>query len=119
MISFPALSGTEYYTMGEDKAPAGYNNLESDVRLFVHSANSENPVSACTMPESGTATYFNVVKETIEGQTVYTVIIPNTSGVTLPDTGGPGTTLYYLLGSIMLFMAAAMLTLKGARRVLG
>ena len=119
VFSFPALSGTEYYTMGEDKAPAGYNNLESDVRLFVHSANSENPVSACTMPESGTATYFNVVKETIEGQTVYTVIIPNTSGVTLPDTGGPGTTLYYLLGSIMLFMAAAMLTLKGARRVLG
>ena len=43
--------------------------------------------------------------------------IPNTPGVALPSTGGPGTNILYLLGSLMLAFGSAGFVLRKRRRV--
>ena len=44
---------------------------------------------------------------TMEGTVTFTV--ENTPGAKLPATGGPGTTLFYVIGSLLTLLAAALL----------
>ena len=46
----------------------------------------------------------------------YRIIVSNQSGVELPATGGPGTTLFYLLGIMLTGLAGAGLVMKRLRR---
>ena len=43
-----------------------------------------------------------------EGDDVYTIIITNSNGVALPNTGGPGTIMYTLSGLLVLIASAVM-----------
>ena len=47
-----------------------------------------------------------------EKPTTLTISIPNTPGIEMPETGGPGTALFTALGGIMTALAGAILTLK-------
>ena len=89
------------YFLKESKAPDGYDMLSTVVEIKITPGQTD-PVTA----QYGTSS-FTVIKE--EGQTlVYTVKIPNTPGVKLPETGGEGT-LPYLLGGTGLTMLSMML----------
>ena len=46
----------------------------------------------------------------------YTITVTNTPGVELPATGGPGTTLYYLLGSLLIMLASAGFILHSRKK---
>ena len=70
------------YTLVETQAPNGYNALK-------------DPVSV-----------------TVTKDTVLTVDVPNASGTELPGTGGIGTTIFYVLGSILVIGAAVLLVTK-------
>lgn len=90
---------TSYY-LKETKAPEGFDILSTAVEIIINPSNT-NPVTA----KYGTSSF--TVKR--EGQTlVYTVEVPNTPGVKLPETGGEGT-LSYLLGGTGLTMLSMML----------
>lgn len=67
------------YTLVETKAPEGYNLLKDPVNVQV---NAENALI---------------------------VEVPNNSGTELPSTGGMGTTIFYVLGSILVIGAAVLL----------
>lgn len=43
---------------------------------------------------------------------VVTVVVQNTSGKTLPSTGGMGTTLFYVVGAVLMITASVMLVTK-------
>ncbi len=43
-------------------------------------------------------------------------IIPNTPGAALPNTGGPGTTLFYLVGLLLTALAGGGILMKRRRR---
>lgn len=77
------------YTLVEIEAPAGYNKLDQ---------NKEFTVTA--------------------DQTVV-VEIPNNSGTELPSTGGIGTTIFYIFGSILVVGAAVLLITKKRMSVNG
>ena len=47
-----------------------------------------------------------------ESNTILTVEVANTAGHTLPSTGGMGTTLFYVVGGILVIGAAAILILR-------
>ena len=70
------------YTLVETAAPAGYNKLKDPVEV--------------TVPETN----------------ALTVEVPNASGTELPSTGGMGTTIFYVLGSILVIGAAVLLVTK-------
>lgn len=90
-IKISGLDSDTYY-LREIKAPAGYNTLKEDVEVVITGA---------TQGEGSILTYKTVLAE-----------IQNLSGTELPSTGGIGTTIFYVLGSILVVAAGVLLVTK-------
>lgn len=84
--SFNGLADGTYYLV-ETKAPAGYNLLEKPVKVEVKSGSTEADLSV-------------------------TADVANSTGTTLPSTGGMGTTIFYVLGSVLVIGAVVLLVTK-------
>ena len=91
-IEIDGLDSDTYY-LREIKAPAGYNALGQDVEVKI--------TRATKAEDSATLTYTTVVAE-----------INNQSGTELPSTGGMGTTVFYILGSVLVLGAAVVLVTR-------
>lgn len=91
-IFIKGLDSADKYYLHEVKAPEGYNLLGEDQEVQI--AASENTTSH-TMT-----------------QTALTTRVNNQSGTELPSTGGMGTTIFYVAGSILLIGAAVLLITK-------
>ena len=89
------------YYLKETAAPAGYNLMESPVQVKIVPTYSKDGSSVDVKYEVDS-----------EEQTTPTVGVRNSSGSTLPVTGGMGTTLFYVLGSAMVLGAALLLVSK-------
>ena len=70
------------YTLEEVTAPAGYNKLPGEVNVTVNADNSSK------------------------------IDVENESGTELPTTGGVGTTMFYVIGGLMMLMAVVLLVTK-------
>ena len=91
-FTIQGLDADTYY-LTETAAPAGYNKLAGPVTIVI----GEN----------------GVVNGTTEApQGVDEVKVLNQSGTELPSTGGMGTTIFYVLGSVLLVGAAILLITK-------
>ena len=88
--SFDGLKDGTYY-LEEIKAPAGYNLLKDPVQVTVNGAN---------------ATTANLSSLTVTGN------VENSSGAELPETGGMGTTIFYVLGSVLILAAVVLLVTR-------
>lgn len=94
------------YCLTETKTPAGYNTLEPIV--FTVTANHVKILTDITgNSETGAITF-----TTLENNAGLTSQIENKSGATLPETGGIGTTIFYVLGGVMFAGAALMLVVR-------
>ncbi len=91
-IEIDGLDSDTYY-LREIMAPAGYNTLKEDVEVVI--------TGATKAEDSATLTYTTVVAE-----------INNQSGTELPSTGGMGTTVFYILGSVLVLGAAVVLVTR-------
>ena len=89
-IEIDGLDADTYY-LREVEAPAGYNKLSEDSEVVISGATTDN----------GTLTYTTVVAK-----------VNNQSGTELPSTGGMGTTLFYVLGSVLVLGAVVLLVTK-------
>lgn len=89
-----AIAGldADTYYLREIAAPAGYNKLAGDVTVIISPTASE---------DGKTLTLASVTAE-----------IENKSGTELPSTGGIGTTIFYVIGGVLVIGAAAMLIAK-------
>ena len=97
------LSNGTYYLV-EMKAPAGYNMLTYKIKIVV-SGDQSKVFTAVTDPVSTTL----ISDQTPDNNMLYTFNVYNNPGVELPATGGPGTRLFTILGSILVMFAGAML----------
>ena len=70
------------YTLVETAAPAGYNILKDPVEVTVLATNA------------------------------LTVEVPNASGTELPSTGGMGTTIFYVVGAVLMIGAGVLLVTR-------
>lgn len=108
------------YFLREIQAPNGYNLLENDVELVItaDTANGQNwagdPATALTalnmtitVGEAGPTQ----VRGDLEGGTVG-VTVANNQGATLPETGGMGTTLFYIIGGLLVVGAGVLLVVR-------
>ena len=80
------------YYLKETDAPAGYNKLNTVVKVVIS--------------HEGKITVDNGTTETTEVQ------VNNNSGTELPSTGGMGTTIFYILGSVLVLAAGVLLVTK-------
>lgn len=101
------------YTITESTVPAGYNPID--------------PITVvldCTLPTSidGDATWSGTYKvgsgaaqnlgTDAEGDNVLTFTVENQKGNVLPETGGIGTTIFYVVGGVLVAAAGILLVTK-------
>ena len=98
MIAVEGLDADTYY-LEETKAPDGYNKLAGPVKVEIsHDVTDEGAHMTNTLKQDTTV--------------VGKVEIENKSGTELPETGGIGTTIFYVLGSILVIGAVVLLIAK-------
>lgn len=106
------------YTVTEVNAPAGYNLLTSPVTIQAEIEKTATYTETITIYKDADG---NVVSSAVTGgsQTETTVaakvvplVVVNQAGTELPSTGGMGTTLFYVLGGVLVAAAAVLLFLK-------
>lgn len=83
------------YQFVETKAPAGYNQLKDPVQVMV----AQNQAMVVAGDDA-----------------VVSVKIANFQGTQLPSTGGIGTTIFYVLGAILVIAAAVLLIARKRTR---
>ena len=89
---------TGTYTLVETSTPSGYNTCEP-ITVIISATHKEN--------EAGTGATTDLTKSQNMNNTV-----ENKKGSTLPTTGGMGTTIFYVVGSILVLGAAILLITK-------
>ena len=92
---------TDYY-LYETKAPVGYNQLKVPVKFTITAAyNADGSQLASDSP--------TVSINDGAASTNLSTNIKNKAGSTLPSTGGIGTTIFYVVGSVLVIGAAVVL----------
>lgn len=114
-FSITGLDDGIYY-LKETKAPTGYNLLVNPVKVEIIATTANNQTWDGAADKALTALQIKVndgdaASGNLSDGTVSTNI-ENNSGTTLPSTGGVGTTIFYVLGSILVIAAAVLLITK-------
>ncbi len=86
------------YYLHESKAPAGYNELADDITVTITSTNYDSDKREIT----------HKVDNLVEGL----IKVENKTGTLLPETGGIGTTIFYIVGITLMLGAAIILISK-------
>ena len=106
-FSVAGLDDGTYYIKEVQQLP-GYNKLTEDVEVAIV-ANTSNGQSGAGEVSELTEIKLKVDKSDIKGNVV---TIKNNKGTNLPTTGGMGTTIFYVVGSILVLGAAILLITK-------
>lgn len=104
------------YYLKETKAPTGYNLLSSEITVVI-TATTTNGQNWTDGVASSALTKLEVTADEKAGTGdtstgVAGITVANNKGSTLPETGGMGTTIFYVLGTILVLGAAIMLIAK-------
>lgn len=109
-VTINGLSGENYY-LQETKAPEGYNAIDDAQTVKLATFNGETKVLNKT--ENTTAVTGEPTTEAPLGTwTSGGYKIVNLTGAELPSTGGIGTTIFYVVGGLLVIGAGVMLVTK-------
>ena len=112
------------YRLTETKAPDGYNKIEAieftvtaDHDILWETQDRADVLNSLTGKEAGNVETGEIepveitftALENIEGLTTN---VENKAGVVLPETGGIGTTIFYILGGLLAVVAVVLLVTK-------
>ena len=104
------------YKITEFKAPDGYNKLTAPVTVEAVKTGETSTHTTVYLDKDG-----NVVDETakvtevkvdIDTIAATAVVVVNKAGTELPSTGGMGTTVFYVLGAVLVVGAGVLLVTK-------
>ena len=110
------LDAGSYY-LRETKAPAGYNLLKNDISVTITATldkSENNPALTelkLSVKDDKTGAEATESNGSVDTGIVATNVV-NNSGTELPSTGGMGTTIFYVLGSILVIGAVVLLITK-------
>lgn len=101
VLRFEGLSAGNY-TITELTAPDGYNKLSGPIEVTITWTAPVAPSTDCTWTTKSGSIVDGIVQIEIE----------NNAGTELPSTGGMGTTVFYLLGGVLVLFAVVLLVVK-------
>lgn len=104
------------YEITEFKAPAGYNKLTAPVTVGAVKTGETSTHTTVYLDKDGnkvneSAKVFEV-KVDIDTIAATAVVVVNKAGTELPSTGGMGTTIFYVLGAVLVVGAGVLLVTK-------
>lgn len=115
LFNIAGLDDGTYY-LREIQAPAGYNLLENDVKLVITATTTNGQDWAGEPGQALTALNISVNDGELQpGNTetgIVNVTVENNQGATLPETGGMGTTLFYIIGGLLVVGAGILLVVR-------
>lgn len=103
------------YYLKEEKAPSGYNKLTNEITVVITATTSN------VQNWDGTAaTALTKLEVTADGEAGTTsldngsaaITVANNAGSTLPETGGIGTTIFYVVGAVLVLGAVVLLVTR-------
>ncbi len=97
-IVINGLDSTDEYYLIETEAPDGYNKLDEPIKFTINDSTS-----------NGTIGYIQIAAKS---GLVTQIEVENKTGSELPSTGGTGTTVLYILGSVLVLGAVVLLVTK-------
>lgn len=111
-FTFEGLDADVLYKLEESTVPAGYNKADDIIFKIVPSFTEADPVeleSVSIQDENSTAiNTFN----TTDTLGTATVNVQNLTGSILPSTGGMGTTIFYIVGGVLVLVAVVLLVTR-------
>lgn len=114
---FKGFSGT--YWLEEIEAPDGYNILSDRVRINIDGNNMATFVTASESVEAEEGDSNGDTGSSNESDSKYEsggIEVVNEAGTLLPTTGGIGTTLFYIIGAILVIVAGVLLVVRRRMR---
>lgn len=105
------------YFLREIQAPNGYNLLEDDVKLDIAATTANGQgwnsgLAADALTGLTIAVNDGAAQDGDLDTGVVNVTVENNGGATLPETGGMGTTLFYIIGGLLVVGAAVLLVVR-------
>lgn len=102
------ITGLDYvnYHLKEVKAPERYNTLADPVLITITSTITGQNLTDLTGAADGVSGTGDVTNGKVS------VAVNNTLGNTLPETGGIGTTIFYIVGGVLVLGAGAAFVMK-------
>lgn len=104
------------YEITEFKAPDGYNKLTTPVTVNAVKTNSITTNKTVYLDKDGNEVDESVtatkVTVKIDNIAATAVVVVNKAGTELPSTGGMGTTVFYVLGAVLVLGAVVLLVTK-------
>ena len=115
VLRFDGLSAGDY-EITELRSPAGYNLLEKPFKITIDWTAPENVSVPCTWTVSDTEAGDGYASSLESGAQIVDgciqIQVENKSGTQLPETGGMGTTLFYIVGGLLMTTAVVLLITK-------
>lgn len=110
------------YYLRETKAPAGYNLLGNDIGITITATldKSENSPSLTALKISVREDKTGAVATESDGAVttgIVSTVVENVAGARLPLTGGIGTTVFYIAGSVLVLTAAVLSVTRKRRKI--
>ena len=105
------------YFLREIQAPNGYNLLEEDVQLVITATTANGQdwnsgIAADALTGLTIAVDNGDAQDGVLDTGIVNVTVENNQGATLPETGGMGTTLFYIIGGLLVVGAGILLVVR-------
>ena len=117
IAQFTGLREGTDYTLEETHAPDGYNKLDGKSEFTIAWSDPEAEDATAPAKDQGGFTLTETGEKKfgisfVKADEAFVVQIENQKGTTLPSTGGIGTTIFYVVGSILVVAAGVLLITK-------
>lgn len=115
------LDAGEYY-LKEIKAPEGYNLMDSEVKVEIIPGYDSNQYGNYTGTPAAVLTSLQIKvndgtpSDGVLSSGIVTTTVVNNAGTVLPSTGGIGTTLFYVIGGVLVLAAIVLLVTRRRMR---
>ncbi|MCD8107954.1 MAG: LPXTG cell wall anchor domain-containing protein [Oscillospiraceae bacterium] len=109
LITVSGFDANETYYIHETSAPTGYNPLSGDVPFTIDDGTNSTQGYVTYDTNSQNTTTLTAFSS-VTAQTI--VPIENKTGSEMPETGGIGTTIFYIVGGVLVVGAIVLLITK-------